>query len=214
MGTQTHKNWRFKKLSKRITELVGHGSFSLWSIDGDEGLDELREKMESVHKQRFNDKEFIALIRGKLQRLFGQPSESVQDGLSSFRYEIAAQAGKEKVLFQVCDRKAEEIAIYWEFSTSGQDVRNLVKKKLFELLQETVPADFSDAFSCEDDISVAYGCIRHKPWADIEISMNVQRRLFQNRMKSIQEKHYRIKHSMDRFTEESPDVHLPIFSIE
>jgi len=174
----------------------------MWRMDSDEDIVELLcSKVFSFGHDR-NYREFIALIRAKLMSLFGHSSPLNGGYQKSFFYEIKAIIGDETLCFQVCDRNAEDVLIYWGSLLSSRQLKGQVKEAFIELLLQVDPSDFEDEFLCEDDYWIAYGYCQGQPWAEVELGLNARRLLFQSSFGCIQQSHAKFEKYLSEMFQE------------
>ncbi|MTI30369.1 hypothetical protein [Xanthovirga aplysinae] len=204
MGLSTKSIVRFEKLESMIEDHVGRQKYALWSLDTENDSERLYESELFFGNKFSSRRDFVTLLRGKLITLFGEPSFKDPAKEQSFGYHIKATYGDQQLFFKIVDRKAEQILIYWDFSTYlNSDVRNKVKDQLFNLLLLSSPSDFEEEIILEDDYFLSYGCKGGKPWSDVEIPLKMEKFLFQSRMKGVHKKHGQLQMCMDRLVNSS-----------
>ena len=152
----------FKKLSKSINEIVPNAKITHWTQANGKSIERLAEYLIERIVGKHDPLAEIALLRGKLETLFGSPN-NVGDK-ASFVYDIEAVMKEKKIYFSINDRQCEFIDVYWEVSTSTPEERTLVENAFIKLLEKTKPSDFEDECYDHEFQEWRYGVKKGKPW--------------------------------------------------
>ena len=167
-----HLGISFSKMQESIWDVVKNAHVAAWAkVEGDISLTEYTVKKlkeaEEILKAGLTLPEYIALIRGKMESIFGVPSHRGDEYKNSFVYEILAEIEGNKIYFAINDRKGEEVSLSWEYTTSTRAERRVVEYAFWEMLKDVKPADYEDSFNFDGMAGVKYGCKDGMPYVDI-----------------------------------------------
>jgi hypothetical protein len=162
---------RFELTPSPIAQIVENASIAAWNAAAEQGSLDLgghlaarRARSAAAFRDGLDPAHYVALARGRLQTLFGDPASRGDNHKSSFHYEIVASTPAGDVYFQVGDHKAADVLLFWEYTTSTADARRLAEQAFWTLVDSTEPSEFEDVFAYEESAGVRYGYGAGRPW--------------------------------------------------
>jgi hypothetical protein len=162
---------RFERPPAPVLDIVESPLVAAWNAAAEEGSLDLgghlaarRARTAAAFRDGLDPAHYVALMRARLEALFGRPTSRGDNYKSSFQYDVVATTPAGPVYFLVGDHKASEVLIFWEYSTSTADSRRLAEQAFWALVDATDPAEYEDTFAFDDSAGVRYGYGAGRPW--------------------------------------------------
>jgi hypothetical protein len=162
---------RFERSATPILEIVENPAVAAWNAAAEEGSLDLgghlaarRARTAAAFREGLDPAHYVALIRARLQTLFGNPTSRGDSYKSSFQYDLLATTPAGQVYFLAGDHKASEVLIFWEYSASTAEARRIAEQAFWALISATTPSEYEDSFAFEEAAGVRYGFGAGRPW--------------------------------------------------